>query len=71
MTLVLLLVGRRFWGKIAAQHRGCCIRSKMMHKEENDTQVGIIIFYVFLVIFCSFGPHYVDCGHCFVVSVKK
>ena len=36
-----------------------------------NTQVRIIIFYVFLVIFCSFRSHYVDCGHDFVDSVKK
>ena len=43
----------------------------MSHKLEIDVEDEIIIFYVFLVIFCSFGPHCVDCGHYFVVSVEK
>ena len=43
----------------------------MLHEVEIGTQDEIIIFYVFLVIFCSFGSHYVDFGHYFVVSVVK
>ena len=40
-------VGRKFWGKIAARHRGCYARSNMSYKVENDAQVIFTIFYVF------------------------
>ena len=54
--------------KIVAHHRGCCTRSKtphnwkMVRKEKNG------IFYIFYVIFCSFGPYFVNIGHYFVVK---
>ena len=50
---------------------GCCARSKIPRKVENNAQVRVRIFYVFLVIFCSFGPHFVDSGHHFVEYVKN
>ena len=42
-----LHVGRQFWGKLAAQHRGCYASSKMSCKVENNVQVRFTIFYVF------------------------
>ena len=53
------------------QHCGCCARSKILCKVENSAQVGVRIFCVCLVIFCSFGPHFVDSGHYFVESIKN
>ena len=50
------------WDKLVAQHP---------RKVESSTQVGVRILYVFFVIFCSFGLHFVDSGHYFVESVKN
>ena len=37
----------------------------------NGVEVGVILFYVFLVIFCSFVLHVVVNGHYFVEYVKN
>ena len=41
------IVGRQFWGKLATQHRGLCVRSNILRKMENDVQGGFTIFYAF------------------------
>ena len=63
-------VGRGFLDKVFAQHRGCYVSSKTLCNWKMACKMKNIIFYIFYVIFCSFGPYFVDIGHYFVESVK-
>ena len=56
---------------LVMQHHGCYTSSKTLHKWKMACKEENIIFYIFYVIFCSFGPYFDDIGHYFVELVRK